>query len=193
MINYPAVLADRKQSKDTSPAGLLHHGFFSTISRSNNNLSSRLIKSSLSLLLLFFLHLQNSSRPQGPLSLRFSRSLSESHSVGCENHRPPRPRLPEASSCGSAPSTHRRKQQHTQTWHESTYVVYTGNQTSGRNGAHGLFPPAFSFLFLNKHSCGLEVFRVNHSTCHRNDFCKVHFCGVNLDSVVMPQEHWQWR
>ena len=94
MINYPAVLADRKPFKDTSPAGLLHHGFFSTISRSNNNLSSRLIKSSLSLLLLFFLHLQNSSRPQGPLSLRFSRSLSESHSVGCENHRRPRPGPP---------------------------------------------------------------------------------------------------
>lgn len=100
MINYPAVLADRKPFKDTSPAGLLHHRSFSSVSRSNNNLSSRLIKSSLSLLLLFFLHLQNSSRPQGPLSLRFSRSLSESHSVGCENHRRPRPgcRRPQAAA-----------------------------------------------------------------------------------------------
>lgn len=151
-----------------------------------------------------FLHLPNSSQPQGPLSLRFSRSLSESHSVGCENHRlAPPPRLPEASSCGPAPSTRRRrrKQQHAQTCHESTYVVYTGNQTSGRKGAHGrFFPPTSSRLFLNKHSCrgrcaagdaknasGLNVCRVNHSNCHRNDFCNVHFCGVNLDGVVMLQ------
>lgn len=185
MINYPAVLADWQTLTGSRPtmcllAGLLHHGFFSPISRSNNNLSSRLIKSSRwrLLLLFFFLHLPNSSQPQGPLSLRFSRSLSESHSVGCENHRlAPPTRLPEASSCGPAPSTRRRrrKQQHAQTCHESTYVVYTGNQTSGRKGAHGrFFPPTSSRLFLNKHSCrgrcaagdaknasGLNVFRVN--------------------------------
>lgn len=60
MINYPAVSADWQTLTGSRPtmcllAGLLHHGFFSPISRSNNNLSSRLIKSSRwRLLLLFF-------------------------------------------------------------------------------------------------------------------------------------------
>lgn len=90
-----------------------------------------------------------------------------------------RPRSPDAPT---------QTQTTTQTCHESTYVVYTGNQTSGRKGAHGrFFPPTSSRLFLNKHSCrgrcaagdaknasGLNVFRVNHSNCHRNDFCNVH-------------------
>lgn len=137
-----------------------------------------------------FLHLPNSSQPQGPLSLRFSRSLSESHSVGCENHRLP-PLPPAAGGLKLRPRSldaPTQTQTTTQTCHESTYVVYTGNQTSGRKGAHGrFFPPTSSRLFLNKHSCrgrcaagdaknasGLNVFRVNHSNCHRNDFCNVH-------------------
>lgn len=57
----------------------------------------------------------------------------------------------------------------------SRRMLYTGNQTSGRKGAHGrFFPPTSSRLFLNKHSCrgrcaagdaknasGLNVCRVN--------------------------------
>lgn len=151
-----------------------------------------------------FLHLPNSSQPQGPLSLRFSRSLSESHSVGCENHRlpplPPGCRRPQAA----APLPRRADADANNNTHKhvtSRRMLYTGNQTSGRKGAHGrFFPPTSSRLFLNKHSCrgrcaagdaknasGLNVCRVNHSNCHRNDFCNVHFCGVNLDGVVMLQ------
>lgn len=211
MINYPAVSADWQTLTGSRPTMCLPQVCCITDS-SRPSLDPTIISpAALSNPLgdgcccsSSFLHLPNSSQPQGPLSLRFSRSLSESHSVGCENHRlAPPTRLPEASSCGPAPPTRRRrrKQQHAQTCHESTYVVYTGNQTSGRKGAHGrFFPPTSSRLFLNKHSCrgrcaagdaknasGLNVCRVNHSNCHRNDFCNVHFCGVNLDGVVMLQ------
>lgn len=122
MINYPAVLADWQTLTGSRPTMCLPQVCCITDS-SRPSLDPTIISpAALSNPLgdgcccsSSFLHLPNSSQPQGPLSLRFSRSLSESHSVGCENHRlAPPTRLPEASSCGPAPSTcrRRRKQQH---------------------------------------------------------------------------------
>jgi len=56
--------------------------------------------------------LSNSSSPRGSLPLRFSRSLSKSQSVGCENRR--LPRLLEAPRCESLPKcTHTDKNKNT--------------------------------------------------------------------------------
>lgn len=210
MINYPAVSADWQTLTGSRPtmcllAGLLHHGFFSPISRSNNNLSSRLIKSSRWRLLLLFFFLTFAeflSTTRTPVTQVLTIPVGESLCGLWEP--PPGPPHPAAGGLKLRPRSldaPTQTQTTTQTCHESTYVVYTGNQTSGRKGAHGrFFPPTSSRLFLNKHSCrgrcaagdaknasGLNVCRVNHSNCHRNDFCNVHFCGVNLDGVVMPQ------
>lgn len=99
MINYPAVSADWQTLTGSRPTMCLPQVCCITDS-SRPSLDPTIISpAALSNPLgdgccySSFLHLPNSSQPQGPLSLRFSRSLSESHSVGCENHRlaPPHP------------------------------------------------------------------------------------------------------
>lgn len=123
MINYPAVSADWQTLTGSRPtmcllAGLLHHGFFSPISRSNNNLSSRLIKSSRWRLLLLFFFLTFAeflSTTRTPVTQVLTIPVGESLCGLWEPPpAPPPPWLPEASSCGPAPSTRRRrrKQQH---------------------------------------------------------------------------------
>lgn len=101
MINYPAVSADWQTLTGSRPTMCLPQVCCITDS-SRPSLDPTIISpAALSNPLgdgcccsSSFLHLPNSSQPQGPLSLRFSRSLSESHSVGCENHRLAPPPLP---------------------------------------------------------------------------------------------------